>query len=176
MLIEFLFAQDEKTCKKKFLILTFFRFFVYPVYLYLMAIFNDLNNPLIFANFSHPYLFIYSKTLIAICVTSLIVYFIYTQALKKSKNGLLTTFIGLNFMGLMFTVFFLLRSLIGATDESFFLHFKEHLIEFILTDIVLIPAWLYFAFKVRKINLEIQQMESLIHIVPKGIPPLFKGH
>ena len=60
--------------------------------------------------------------------------------------------------------------------RNFFLHFKEHLIEFILTDIVLIPAWLYFAFKVRKINLEIQQMESLIHIVPKGSPPLFKGH
>ena len=168
MLKEFLFAQDEKTSKKKFLILTFFRFFVYPVYLYLMAIFHDLNNPLIFANFSHPYLFIYSKTLIAILVTTLIVYFIYTQALKKSKNGVLNAFIGLNFLGLVFTIFFLLRSLIGATNESFFLHFKEHLIEFILTDLILIPAWIYYAFKVRKINQEIQHMESLIHIAPKG--------
>ena len=169
MLKSLLLADNEETIKKKFLAVTIGRFFIYPLYLSLTTFFCDLNNCEIFARFNHPYFFIYSKTFLFFAFNFAIVFFLHNQAIKKQRNGFLTAFISINSIGLLFTIFFFLRSLIGANDPNFLAYFKENILEFVFVDVILIPLWLYFALKVRRLNEEIQQMDALLKINPNKL-------
>ncbi len=145
-IIETLFHPNESFLKKIFLRLSFIFFILYPIInlsptvkeiIYL----SPLNTPLIL-------------NLSAVLLINFVVFIaLYNQAIQKNKTGFLSLLIGQSLLVLLFLFFHQISHAINplvATPLSTHIFYPFNSI----FQTILISAWIYFALKIRKINLQ----------------------
>jgi len=151
-LIQLLNHPKESFFKHYFVLTTLLLFVLLPMGKMLFDYQVFLNHPWVQNSGYSPYLVMSCLLFLNWSITGLITYFMLSHSVKKNRNGLLTFFVSLQTLRLFFCIFALSLQRKGILPATVFGSSSGQLLSFYITEFLLNPVWLYFAWSLRRIN------------------------
>lgn len=170
-MIQLLIHPKEAFFKHYLVITTLFLFVLIPIgkMFFEYQIFSQ--HPWIQTSGYPPFLMMSCWMILNWTMNGLITYILLTHSVKKNRNGLLTFFTSSQSLRLFFCILSIVfQNRWGMHSMAYDLS-KAHFFVFYLVEFVLNPAWLYFAWSVRRIN-QLNQIRESIANSPEAMQHL----
>jgi hypothetical protein len=170
-LIQLLNHPKESFFKHYFVLTTLLLFVLLPMGKMLFDYHIFLDHPWVQNTGYSPYLVTSCLLFLHWSITGLITYFMLSHSVKKNRNGLLTFFVSTQALRLLGCIFALSLQRKGVLPPTVFAASTWQLFSFYITEFLLNPVWLYFAWSLRRVN-QLNQIRETISSSPEAMQHL----
>lgn len=167
-IIDTLYHPEESIWKSRFLRFTWLRLLVVSLIAHILNFSNIISSPLDSSLPFSPQACAFGLFAFDIMWNLLIAIMIQKQSIEGNKTGFITFLFAMNALVFLFFLFFYSLYFTGKLHPLFLTVIEKNLSFTLLCELVLRPIWLFFCWKVRRIN-QLNQIRNSIETSPEAM-------
>ncbi|MBM3194688.1 MAG: hypothetical protein FJZ60_02880 [Chlamydiae bacterium] len=167
-IIDTLYHPEESIWKSRFLRFTWLRLLVVSLIAHILNFSNIASSPIDSSLPLSPQACAFGLFAFDIMLNLLIAIMIQKQSIEGNKTGFITFLFAMNALVFLFFLFFYSLYFTGKLHPLFLTVIEKNLSFTLLSELVLRPIWLFFCWKVRRIN-QLNQIRHSIESSPEAM-------